>query len=136
MKRWFLNPYVQIGLGALTVTASELLMKVGADSRPQTIAGLGIFALASWWTWLAILFYLISFASWIYVLRILPLGIAYGLINVVHILIPLGCWIFLGEVVSPQRWLGITLVLAGLLLIVKPVAKLEERPVANLEGKL
>ena len=32
MRRIFLNPYVQIGLGALLVTASELLLKRGATS--------------------------------------------------------------------------------------------------------
>jgi len=127
MKSLFLNPYVQIGLGALTVTISELLMKVGASARPQTVAELGVYALASWWTWLAILFYLISFASWIYVLKTIPLGIAYGLINVVHVLIPIGCRLFLHEHITTQRWMGILLVLAGLLLIVKPVAKLEEK---------
>jgi len=132
MKFRFLDAYVQIGLGALTVTTSELLMKVGASAQPRTVAELGIYALTSGWTWLAILFYLLSFASWIYVLRTIPLGIAYGLINITHVLIPIGCWIFLHEHVSTQRWMGILLVMAGLLLIVKPVAKLEEK----LEAKL
>ena len=121
------NPYVQIALGALTVTASELLMKVGATHAPGTVGAFGVEALASKWTWLAIVVYLLSFASWIYVLRTIPLGIAYALINVVHVLIPLGCWIFLHEMISPQRWFGITLVIAGLLLIAKPVAQAEEK---------
>ena len=127
MRTGFLNPYVQIGLGALTVTASELLMKVGASAQPRTVAGLGIYALASGWTWLAIIFYLASFGSWIYVLRKLPLGIAYALMNVVHVLIPLGCWFFLHERISPQRWFGIALVLGGLMLVARPVAQAEEK---------
>jgi multidrug transporter EmrE-like cation transporter len=122
-----LNPYFQIAFGAMTVTASELLMKVGAGDKPGTLAAFGFLALASKWTWLAILFYLISFASWIYVLRTIPLGVAYALINVVHVLIPVACWLFLREHISPQRWCGITLVMAGLVLIAKPVARAEEK---------
>ncbi len=129
--RWFLNPYVQIGLGALTVTTSELLMKAGANAtaaRP-TIAGgwLGIVALTSLWTWAGILCYIISFLSWIYVLRSVPLGIAYALINVAHVLIPIGSWAFLHEAIGPGRWCGIGLVVLGLCLLVGPVAKVEAK---------
>ncbi|MGA2231004.1 MAG: hypothetical protein ABSH22_08910 [Tepidisphaeraceae bacterium] len=125
--RLFLNAYVQIALGALTVTASELLMKVGANSRAGDIGVLGIAALASGVTWIAIILYCLSFLSWVRVLQCLPLGMAFGLISVVHVLIPIGCAIFLHEAVSPQRWLGILLVLAGLMMMVGPVAKLEEK---------
>jgi undecaprenyl phosphate-alpha-L-ara4N flippase subunit ArnE len=132
LRRIFANAYLQIGLGALLVTASELLMKSGAASQDGSIGMFGVAALNSGFTWLGIILYCLSFASWIYVLHRIPLGIAYGLINVVHILIPLGCWIFLHEEISPRRWLGIALVLAGLLLVVKPVAKVEQKLEARL----
>jgi len=120
--RLFLNPYLQICLGSLSVTASELLMKVGADQHRATIGVFGTAALASGFTWLGIICYLLSFASWLTVLRQMPLGIAYALINVVHVLIPLGCWIFLGEIIPPQRWCGIGLVVLGLLLVTRATA--------------
>jgi len=128
--KWFFNPYVQIALGSLLVTASELLMKKGAATVEHATGGVSIFgvaALASGWTWLGIVSYVLSFVSWVYVLRLLPLGIAYALINVVHVLIPLGSWIFLHEMISPRRWLGIAVVLAGLYLIIRPLARLEEK---------
>jgi multidrug transporter EmrE-like cation transporter len=124
---WFGNAYLQIGLGAMLVSASELLMKSGAAQQAATIGVLGIAALSSARTWVGIILYCLSFVSWVYVLRTVPLGIAYGLINIVHVLIPLGCWIFLREAITPQRWLGIGLVLAGLILVVKPVAKAEAK---------
>jgi multidrug transporter EmrE-like cation transporter len=127
MMKWFLNAYVQIGLGALSVTASELMMKTGAAAQSGPIGVFGIAALASAWTWLGIICYCASFVSWVHVLRTVPLGIAYGLINIVHVLIPIGCWLFLHEAISPQRWFGIALVLAGLLLIVKPLAMVEKK---------
>jgi drug/metabolite transporter (DMT)-like permease len=107
VRRFFLNPYLQIGIGALLVTVSELLLKKGAMSG----------ALASGWTWLGIVTYLLSFASWLYVLRHLPLSIAFALINVVHVLVPLGAWAILGETISMQRWIGIACVLCGTVLV-------------------
>lgn len=131
-KALFFNAYFQIGLGAVLVTASELLMKSGATAQSLSIGVFGIAALRQYQTWIGIVFYCLSFLSWIYVLRTVPLGIAYGLINVVHILIPIGCWIFLSEAISPQRWLGIALVLVGLLLVARPVAGVEKKLEATL----
>jgi len=78
------------------------------------------------YTWLGILAYLVAFASWLYVLRHVPLSIAFGLVTVVQLLVPLGARFFLGEFVSPQRWLGITFVLCGTILIGRVAAKVEE----------
>ena len=47
--------------------------------------------------------------------------------RVVDILVPLGCWIFLGELISRLRWCGIALVVIGLALVAKPIAQIEER---------
>ena len=97
------NPYVQIGIGALLVTISELLLKKGA------VAG----GLGSGWTWLGITTYIMSFISWLYVLRRLPLSVAYPLISVVHLLVPLGAWLLLGETILFRRWVGIAFVFTG-----------------------
>lgn len=130
MKALFLNAFFQIGVGAILVTASELLMKSGASAQNGNIGVFGLAALRDYHTWVGIVLYCASFVSWVHVLRTVPLGIAYGLINIVHVLIPLGCWLFLGEIITPQRWMGIGLVLAGLLLVIKPVAAVEKK----LEG--
>lgn len=127
---WFLNPYVQIGIGAVLVSVSEVLLKKGADAAPQ-LPRLpqwinGVSALASGWTWLGIIFYILSFASWIYVLRFVPLTIAFSLINAVHVLVPVAAWLLLREPVPVQRWVGIATILAGIVLVVGPATKAEE----------
>jgi multidrug transporter EmrE-like cation transporter len=124
----FLNPYVQLAVGSLLVTSSELLMKKGASAAPTgTVGWFGIGALCSGWTWAGIVTYVLSFLSWVHVLRFVPLGIAYALINVVHVLIPIGARFFLHEDVPLKRWLGISLVVCGLLLILRPVINAEQK---------
>lgn len=127
---WFLNPYLQIGLGALSITVAELALRVGSRDAPD-IAGLpwwsGIAALANGWTWLGILTYILSFISWIIVLKRLALSVAFGLISIVHVLVPIAALICLHEAIHPRRWLGIGLVLAGILLISGLMTQAEER---------
>jgi drug/metabolite transporter (DMT)-like permease len=77
--------------------------------------------------WWGILFVVLSFLSWLYVLRFIPLTIAFPLSRVVDVLVPLSCWLVLGEMISVRRWLGIALVIIGLAVVAKPVARLEER---------
>lgn len=70
---------------------------------------------------------ILSFVTWLYVLQQLPLSVAFPVTQVVHVMVPLGSWLVLGEAISPIRWGGIALVVLGLFLVAKPVAKLEER---------
>src|SRR6266542_6337044 len=128
--RGFGNPWLQLGLSVACVLVSEFLLKRGATDVADTgssFSWTGINGLASPLVWWAILLIIASFISWLYVLRYIPLTIAFPLSRVVDILVPLGCWIFLGELISPLRWCGIALVIIGLALVAKPIAQIEER---------
>jgi len=112
------------------VFVSELLLKRGATdvAEPDSaFSWTGINGLESPLVWWAILLIIASFISWLYVLRYIPITIAYPLSRVVDVLVPLGCWIFLGEFISTMRWCGIALVVIGLALVAKPLAQIEER---------
>jgi uncharacterized membrane protein len=126
----FANPWLQLALSVICVLASELLLKRGA-SDTASLAGAwswtGISGLASPLVWWAIFLIVLSFLSWLYVLKYVPLTIAFPLSRVVDVLVPLCCWIFLGETISARRWCGIALVIIGLAIVAKPVARLEER---------
>jgi drug/metabolite transporter (DMT)-like permease len=129
-KQLLLNPWFQLCLTVLLVTASELFLKRGAVEAPRLSPGVnwtGVSGLASLNVWYGILFVIASFISWLYVLRFIPLTIAYPLSNFVHVLIPLSSWAFLNELISVQRWCGIALVLVGVLIVAKPVARMEEK---------
>ena len=130
LRRSLLNPYFLILVGALLNTAGELFLKRGASAESNVggVAGLmGFTPLLSGWTWVGIVSYVLSFLTWLSVLRTIPLSIAFPLINVVHVLVPIGASVFLHEHVPLQRWAGITLIICGVLAIMKPVAKAEEK---------
>jgi len=126
----FGNPWLQLGLSVACVLVSEFLLKRGATDIAEPDNGFswtGVNGLASPLVWWAILLIVASFISWLYVLRYVPLIVAYPLSRIVDVLVPLGCWIFLGEFISPLRWSGIALVIIGLALVAKPVAQIEQR---------
>ena len=126
-NRLLLNPYLHLAISAVLLSFAEVLLKTGADaSADGSGAGiLGFSALAFSSTWIGIVLYVLSFLSWLYVLRIMPLTRAYALINVVHILVPITAWVFLGEQLSAARIAGICLVLGGTLLVAAPAAAVE-----------
>jgi drug/metabolite transporter (DMT)-like permease len=127
--RLLLNPWLLLGFEALFATAAETLLKVGA-SKTERVAGwewTGLLSLTSLWIWSAIALVLLSFLCWINVLKYIPLSLALPLSNVVHVLVPLSCWIFLAEYISPRRWCGIAIVILGLAIVGKRVAKIEEK---------
>src|SRR5579859_7954951 len=105
---------VAILASALTGTASEICLKLGASEtagRPMILPWLGLSGLESKWVWFGIVFTILSFLAWIRAVRLIPLSIAFTFSNVVHVFVPLSCWLVLGETISARRWLGITLVI-------------------------
>jgi drug/metabolite transporter (DMT)-like permease len=126
----FANPWFQLWLSVLCVLVSELLLKRGATATARLAENwswTGVTGLASPLVWIAIVFVIISFLSWLYVLKYIPLSVAFPLSRVVDVLVPLSCWFILGETISLRRWCGIALVVIGLAVVAKPVARLEER---------
>jgi multidrug transporter EmrE-like cation transporter len=121
---------VAVLISALTATASEICLKLGATetaARPTILPWLGISGLESKWVWFGILFTILSFVAWVRAIRVIPLSSAYTLSNSVHVFIPLSCWLILGESISARRWAGIALVIVGLIVIARPFARLDEK---------
>src|SRR5207244_7443939 len=126
----FSNPWLQLALSVACVLVSEFLLKRGAAEVANTGSAwswTGLNGLASPLVWWAILLIVASFISWLYVLRYIPITIAFPLSRVVDILVPLGCWIFLGESIWALRWCGLGLVVFGFALGDKSIAQIEER---------
>src|SRR2546426_3627340 len=91
------NPRLQLALSVVCVLVSELLLKRGASeiANPANAwSWTGINGLSSPLVWWAIIFIIASFITWLYVLKYIPLSIAFPLSRVVDALVPLCSWIF------------------------------------------
>ena len=126
----FANPWFQLGLNIICVVLYELLLKAGAKATADPFKSwswMGISGLASPLIWLAIVVMLLDLVIWLYVLKYIPLSIAFPLSRLVDVLVPISCWLILKEGISSLRWCGIALVIIGLAIVAKPAARLEER---------
>ena len=128
LRGWFLNPFFQILLSVALSAAAQLFLKVGADRLEKGAVGLGFIlsSLSSPWVWAGIAGIIGSLVSWLYALRFVQLIIAFNIAGLLHVIVPLASWIFLGERLGGMRLLGIGLVFAGVLVVAKPAAKMEE----------
>ena len=133
---WFLNGYLILLAGGLLDAAGELLLKKGAITKGQIpVSGIlhlmaTVFKLpplGSGWTWIGICCYILGLLCYLQVLKTIPLSIAFPVVNGLHMLVPIGARFLLHEDIHLKRWLGIGLALAGVLLILRPVARAEEK---------
>jgi multidrug transporter EmrE-like cation transporter len=118
------HPSVQLTLSFLLSTVAQVWLKLGAGADGHA----SVFAsLQSPWVWLGILATIGSLVTWLNALRSVPLSLAFALAGVIHALVPLASWLWLGETVSGKRWLGISLVIVGVVVSAKPATVVEEK---------
>ena len=123
-RRRFLHPYLQLSISIVLTAAAQMFLKVGVDMQLGT-PGYGI--LVSLWIWTGISAILLSLFSWLYALKSVPLIVAFNLAATNHILVAIGAWAFLGEKITQQRWLGISLVALGAFFIAQRPSRAEEK---------
>jgi len=101
-------------------TFAELSFKKGAMAthiHRVILSNFSQFALellSSGWLWTGILCYLIMFLLWITVLSRMDLSIAFLILSIDYLLVPLFSIVFLKESISLLRWVGIAFVMAGI----------------------
>lgn len=130
MRKGFANPWWQVAVSTVAVAASELFLKRGAMATTQVApdwSWTGLTTLASPLVWCGMLLTIVSFVTWLYAIKHLPLSLAFPVSQAVHVLVPLSSWLVLGERISAIRWAGIGLVIFGLMLVAKPAAELEDK---------
>jgi drug/metabolite transporter (DMT)-like permease len=72
-------------------------------TSPLVVAGLGLYVLGS--------------MAWLTVLSRVPLSLAYPTLALSYALTPILAWLVLGEDVPAIRWLGITTICLGVVLV-------------------
>ena len=69
--------------------------------------------------WFALCAYGLSVGVWIVGLSRVPVSQAYPVLSLGYVLTAILAWPLLGETVSPQRWLGIAVIVFGVWLIAR-----------------
>ena len=121
-----LHPITHILLSVVFNAASQVLLRLGASEAGQH-GWVGIHGLTSGWVWAGIFAQIAALAFWLHALRTTTLLLAYNLSGLLHVIVPLGGWLVLGEHIPLARWFSIALVLTGVLIVAAPTAKVEER---------
>ena len=69
--------------------------------------------------WLGLGCYGLSAMLWLVILSRLNLSYAYLMLASMYVLIPLVSWLFLGEHIPPMRWLGMVVVVLGVVIVAR-----------------
>jgi drug/metabolite transporter (DMT)-like permease len=107
---WLLTFAVLLALGQL------LFKRVGLEARAQSLLDSlsAMFRSPSFYA--AVMLYGLSTLLWIWILSRVSLSKAYPWVAVTMTIVPLLSWLVFGERVQPMYWLGILLVILGVLL--------------------
>ncbi|MFA5167467.1 MAG: EamA family transporter [Candidatus Omnitrophota bacterium] len=114
---------------------AQVLMKKGlffeeADIwNIHALAGFLSHNVSSPFLWFGVAIYTANFFIWIAILSRIELSIAIPLSSTMYAIVPIFAVIFLHEVVSPLRWLGIVFIIAGIYVVSK-----SKRPVPANPG--
>ena len=113
--------------GVLLNAAAQLLLKAGARSVGEISMSDGSAALWRSATGLALhpgilgglACYAISVVVWIVALSRVEVSIAYPMLSIGYVVNAALAWWLFGEQVNPQRWLGIAVIIIGVVLVAR-----------------
>ena len=113
----FNTPIFLALLTACSMACGQILFKLGAKSWAGDTA--------TQWLWsfitnpfliIAVFLYALTIIVWIYVLRVLPLAIAYPLTALSYIIVPVLSYLILNEKITIQTLLGSLLIITGVII--------------------
>lgn len=111
-------------LSTIAGVAGQTAIKLGVSKPGVAATATGVVAIInlifhSPLVILGLCFYAIGALVWIAVLSRLDLSVAYPFLALNFVLVTLVARFFLGESVPPLRWLGILVIIGGILLVAK-----------------
>lgn len=121
-----LSTFAFIITGVLLNAAAQLLLKAGTNGLGGAIhvttqnwfaTGIKVFTQLPILAGLAC--YVISLLVWIIGLSRTDVTIAYPMLSLGYVVSALGAWMFLGEVISPQRLVAIGVIMVGVALLAR-----------------
>jgi len=104
-------------LCVLGIAIGQILFKLSADSLHQT--GSFFSPKTASTLFAALVLYGVTTIAWVWVLQKIELGRVYPLMALAFILVPLGSHFILGERFQPQYFVGVVLIMVGIVVAVK-----------------
>lgn len=109
--------YVAAVFCVLGLAIGQLLFKVSATSLTESGS---FFAFKTTVTFLAAMcLYGITSVAWVWVLQKIELGRVYPLMALAFVLVPLGSHLVFGERFQPQYFIGVAMIMAGIIVAVR-----------------
>jgi multidrug transporter EmrE-like cation transporter len=121
-----IDPVVLILIAVVIGVVGQVSLKVGMNQVGAIDAGslarpmetlMRVFSTPL--VWLGLSCYGVSALLWLVVLSRLDLSYAYLMLASMYVLIPLVSWLFLGERIPPMRWLGMVVVVLGVVIVAR-----------------
>ncbi|MDB6051648.1 MAG: transporter [Pseudomonas sp.] len=121
-NNWIESPGASWVLWVLLIafeSGAQLSLKVGGDGLAAIPFGLNwlLAALSSVAVMVAVFCYIGSFLTWMLILRSSKLSLAFPLSSLVFVVVLLGSWLGLGESISALHWLGVCVIIGGIVLL-------------------
>jgi len=99
------------------IAAGQILFKVSATSLTETGSFLAFKTAATLLTAMAL--YVVTSVAWVWVLQKVDLGRVYPLMALAFVLVPIGSHFIFGERFQPQYFVGVALIMVGIVVAVK-----------------
>jgi len=112
---------VIVVLQALFLVSAQVLLKIAMLRMPVYSFSRTYLkaALMNGWLWSALFPAVMATALWLYILRHLDFSVAYPVTSISYVFGMIFAVIVLQEAISPMRWVGVILIVAGVAMIVK-----------------
>lgn len=117
------HPYILVFICIIFNIISQLLLKMGMngigyfDYTLNNFLSVGLKAAMNPGIIFGLFLYGLSFVLWLVVLSRLEVSLAYPLLSIGYIIMPVVSYLFLGEVLSLTRIFGICIIIVGVCLV-------------------
>jgi len=114
-----MTAYYLIAITLLLTTSGQLLQKKSADKASQADNGRGMIInlMRQTLTWWAVLLLGLGMLCWLAVLSLMEVSQAYPYLGLGYVLVLLVSHFHLGEHISRGRWIGVMLIICGIVVL-------------------
>ncbi|WP_122666819.1 EamA family transporter [Pseudomonas viridiflava] len=101
----------------LGLAAGQILFKLSATSLHRAGTFFDVSTMA--YFFIALMLYGLTTVGWVWVLQKVELGKIYPLMAIAFVIVPLASHLLLGEKFQPQYFIGVALIIAGIVIAVR-----------------